>query len=318
MHATFPSDKPRLLAGIGILCSLHILFTAVPACAFQELSSPSLLPVDLEAEKLDSWQEWREMNGGSYSDWIGIYYAEGTGLELQITCQYLRGADCFPLDENGKPFITVTLNNYDLGQTILSERIYESGTDEYITSDAGITLTRSETQQIQVSFSSDQIISWNCSGIYLYKGLTSAKFTDVELLEETPVKDNWTGTYLDDTTEASCGTSALYSFKQLYGTNDYVCYSNLMTHGDETGSFYHIYTERSNKLVHACPSGPSSSETAYICYEKTDNSALCRPVSAILESQLDAPFDSCELAGIYQQISKHPLWEDEDCDGYFW
>lgn len=301
---------------LGAICSTLITLSTVPVYALKDISKPAQTPVELEKIGVESWESWKEGNGGEYSDWIGVYYAEGTGLELQITCQRLRGSGGFTVDENGNPYILMQLNDYGSGQTLIYGDINEIEENQYSTLDSNITLTKTGKGKIQVEFSQDQINSWNADNMYLYMDLTSAEFTDVEMLEKDPAENNWEGTYLDDSNEVSSDTSTLYAFKQLYGTSDYFCYMTFLQYGDETGSGYYFYTEKGDKLVHAQMPGVVSSEVTYECFEKDDSGALCRPISTIPESQIDQPLNMNDLEGRYEQLSNHPQWED-DVDGYF-
>ena len=306
-----------LLIKMAAVCLIVMLIATAPAYALKDLSKPLIRPIDLEYIGLNSWSEWREYTGGEYNDWVGLYYAQGTGLELKISCQRLRGTDGFTTDENGNPYILAELNDYGSGKTLFSGDIYQIDDDHYCTKDSGITLTRTAKDQITLDFSADQIAEWNADYVYLYMSLTSAEFTDVETLEAHPAEARWAGTFLDDSNEVSSSTSVLYAFKQLYGTTDYFCYITTLQYGDETGSMFYFYTEKGDKLVHAYEPGVVSSQVTYGCFAWADEDSICRPVSVIAEDRIEEPLDMGSLEGIYKKIANYPQWED-DYDGYMY
>ena len=307
----------KCFARMIIVCLMLSMLLSASAYALNDLSKPPIRPVDLEYIGLSSWAEWREYSGGKYSDWIGLYYAQGTGLEIAITCQRLRGSGGFTADENGNPYIFLQLNDYGSGQTLFNGEIYAIDDDHYCTNDSGITLTRTADDQITLDFSADQIEEWKAEYVYLYMDLTSAEFTDVETLMAHPEEARWAGTYLDDTNLVSSDTQVLYALKQLYGTTDYFCYITTLQYGDEVGSMCYFYTEKGDKLVHAYAPGIVSSQITYGCFARADGDSICRPVSVVPADQIDAPLDMESLEGIYTKIADHPQWED-DYDGYLY
>lgn len=314
--------KPILTACAILLCALLVPAASAPAHALSWLSKPICRPVELEDD--ESWSDWKEANGGEYSDsdWIGVYYAEGTGLEIKIMPQYLRGTGGYLLDENGNVVITMILTDYGNTESpeILNEQLQATAENQYATYDSGVTLTRTTADTLQVDFAQSQIDAWTERYITLYMGITSAVFTDVETLENNAVEARWEGTWVDESQMdlSSNDRETYYAFKQLYGTSDYFCYMTFTEYGEETASRYFFLTEKGDKLVHgyAGAAGAGSGETTYVCYGMTEDKGLLQSDYVITESTLDEPLEQENCAGPYRYIANHPQWED-DSDGYF-
>ena len=303
--------KKKLCAGMVLLSSAFAGIVPMSAYALNGLSAPLNKPVEVESD----WENWKKSYGGDYSDLIGVYYAEGTGLEIELTCQILRGTGGFTVDENGDVYVLMRLKNYNDGKELLSYTdLHKISDSQYATANGGVTLTVENDETIWADFSEEQIKEWMNSGSLLYLSVTSAEFTDAEVLEKNAVEDNWSGTYLDDSNEVSSNTTILYSLEQIYGTNDYLCFMNILQYGEETGTNSIFYTEKGTKLVHEYEAGDIYSEPVYACYEKNNHGSLGTYYSVIPESQMN---NAPEPDIFYTQLSPRPQWED-DTDGYIY
>lgn len=303
--------KRYKLFGLVLSCMLIFQMTTIPVYALNWLSSPSHPPIDLDEVSMD---EWKAQHGGENSDWVGVYYAEGMGLELTIFSNvYVKERGDIAVDENGNPAVYMSVHDYNYDKEIFcSEMICENGENQLVNTITGSILTRTADDTIQVDFSEEAMQRLEKDCIQLYMNQTSVEFTAVEKLNAEPAEDHWSGTYIDDSQDTSQTILIFYSLKQLYGTSDYLHYMNWTQNRKEEGTRANFYTAKGNLLVHAYPPGPIQNEVTFHCLGQNESGDLCTWDYVMKENNLE---NLPEASFVYQRVADIPTWES-DADGY--
>lgn len=81
------SISKKSISLIIALCALCVFvyadFSSTKAYAERPyFDYPIVQPTELDSD--EDWKTWKEDNGSQYSDLVGVYYAEGLGLEVKI------------------------------------------------------------------------------------------------------------------------------------------------------------------------------------------------------------------------------------------
>lgn len=203
-----------------------------------------------------SSDEWKRDCGAEYSDLVGIYYAEGIGLELAVRVY------------NRDDTITIwgEIYNYSQGDYLICTELQENGKDTLEDEEYGFTIKRENSEELKVDFSEECIQKLSEEYKLIYKGKTSVIFTDVRKLVKEPVDDYWGGRYyFRGTWDTDFLETGIY-IAQLYGTHDFAVYTNYYDRfGKERGSeFISFYTEQGEILIYELPKGDAvSEETLY-------------------------------------------------------
>ena len=340
------SISKKSIGLIITLCALCVFvfadFSSTKAYATRPyFDYPIVQPTELDSN--EDWKTWKENNGSEYSDLVGVYYAEGLGLEVKILPRILKGsymekkATGYLLDDDGNVCFGIQVSNYNSGKVLVSSQdniLKKESKKKYsaeLTSGKitlEITKKTKNGYKLNVSFSDDLLEKWESeaweSGYNsLYKEISSAEFVDVAIIEKKAVDDKFTGSYLCDD---GMDTTYVYSFKQLYGTNDYYMALNTFRYNDyeNVSCYYAFYTAKKDLLLHCYGSSVVTGETSYSVFTITNYGSCTTNVdeagklggfySEIAESGLKSV--SADSADYYAyQLSKNPVWEDTG-DGY--
>lgn len=229
-----------------VICLLTIhLFTAAAlaqtdgfvsnAGVFDYLSPPEIRP---------------QKNVQPSDGWIGVYYAPGAGLEMNI----------WDLQE-GEGTLHCSVTNYANPNETARDRIHAS----ICPADGGMKDTAGGFTLHDFhdgTFTMDIDDSWaqwlDSRGTPIYGDPVTIMFTDVTKLMADPAEDRFGGAYFCDVMEDHSGTEVYadethyLSFVQLYGTGDYYMVSQRVIQGTEnTGSRHTVFlVDSDGALIH--------------------------------------------------------------------
>lgn len=251
-----------LMLTVFTLCVFCFVdFASTKTYAMTGFSYPTVVPTEPETD----WKTWKKDNGSEYSDLVGVYYAEGLGLEIKITPRILKGnyseqtKTGYLLDDDGNVCFGIDLLNYNSGEYLVykSDNILKKESkNKYVADVNGCKITLTTTKKtkngykLNVEFSDEIIQKWNENNLTaLYKSVSSAEFKDVAILEKKPADDNFGGSYSTEY-DVYSDEERVYSIKQLYGTNDYYYVMYTLKYGEETSRYDSLYTAKDDLLVH--------------------------------------------------------------------
>jgi len=207
------------------------------------------------------WKEEELQDPSRFHDWSGIYYAPGTGIQVGLTYEYVKGGE----------FLMVSVTDFASFEKFYYMASAGTSSDTYVESlDGGVQISKISDDEIQVDFT--DIWAETQQHNFYVEG-NSFVMTDVRTLLANAGEDKWRGSY--EYWDEYSDTYNYVSVVPLYGSGDYQMvyqYEQYSTPLDNNSGFF--MTEMDGMLVHAYPPGDIFPYVTYGVVKLEENNDL--------------------------------------------
>lgn len=289
-------------AACAVVCAVLAMLPAVPAVSedgfisnagiFEYLTPPDVRP---------------NANPSPHDGWIGVYYAPGVGLEMNI----------WDLNE-GEGVLHCSIINYANPYENAWDRINDTITlvGDEMRHDDVFALRNFNDGRFTLEIS-DEYVAWlESRGTPFYGNPTSIEFIDVTQLMADPAEDRYGGAYFYDVmeeiggAEVYTGDTIYLSVVQLYGTRDYFTVRQCVSQGVEQTEYAStlFYSEADGMLIHDYGYSPVIEARWYDTLELFDDEPQKVIRQRIMEAGVESSADDDHGYQDYYWCSIWPMW----------